>query len=70
MAELARRASQPAQPEQLGPVLPRRTITTYWAGQAGGELFNGAGTTDILIRHEDLCVRRGVKAGTVVAQCE
>lgn len=27
-------------------------LNSYWQGQAGGELFNGAGKTDILIRHE------------------
>lgn len=29
------------------------TLNGYWEGQAGGELFNGAGKTDILIRHND-----------------
>lgn len=28
-------------------------LNTYWQGGAGGELFNGSGKTDILIRHED-----------------
>ena len=26
-------------------------LNTYWQGAAGGELFNGSGKTDILIRH-------------------
>lgn len=29
------------------------TLNGYWQGAAGGELFNGNGKTDILIRHED-----------------
>lgn len=29
------------------------TLNGYWQGAAGGELFNGNGRTDILIRHED-----------------
>lgn len=29
------------------------TLNAYWEGAAGGELFNGAGKTDILIRHDD-----------------
>lgn len=29
------------------------TLNAYWAGAAGGELFNGAGKTDILIREGD-----------------
>lgn len=29
------------------------TLNSYWQGAAGGELFNGAGKTDILIRHKD-----------------
>lgn len=28
-------------------------LNTYWRGGAGGELFNGSGKTDILIRHGD-----------------
>lgn len=28
-------------------------LNTYWQGGAGGELFNGSGRTDILIRHGD-----------------
>jgi hypothetical protein len=28
-------------------------LNTYWEGGAGGELFNGSGKTDILIRHGD-----------------
>lgn len=28
-------------------------LNTYWQGGAGGELFNGSGKTDILIRHGD-----------------
>ena len=28
-------------------------LNASWEGQAGGELFNGAGKTDILIRHDD-----------------
>lgn len=28
-------------------------LNTYWQGAAGGELFNGSGKTDILIRHGD-----------------
>lgn len=28
-------------------------LNTYWLGAAGGELFNGSGKTDILIRHGD-----------------
>lgn len=28
-------------------------LNTYWEGGAGGELFNGRGKTDILIRHGD-----------------
>lgn len=28
-------------------------LNTYWQGGAGGELFNGSGKTDILIRHAD-----------------
>lgn len=28
-------------------------LNTYWQGGAGGELFNGSGKTDILIRHDD-----------------
>ena len=28
-------------------------LNTYWLGAAGGELFNGSGKTDILIRHDD-----------------
>lgn len=29
------------------------TLNTYWQGGAGGELFNGGGKTDVLIRHGD-----------------
>ncbi len=29
------------------------TLNGYWQGAAGGELFNGSGKTDILIRHND-----------------
>lgn len=29
------------------------TLNGYWQGQAGGELFNGAGKTDVLIREGD-----------------
>lgn len=29
------------------------TLNGYWSGAAGGELFNGSGKTDILIRAED-----------------
>ncbi|MFD7311035.1 hypothetical protein [Promicromonospora sp. NPDC059942] len=29
------------------------TLNGYWQGNAGGELFNGSGKTDILIRHGD-----------------
>lgn len=29
------------------------TLNGYWRGAAGGELFNGSGKTDILIRHND-----------------
>ena len=29
------------------------TLNTHWSGQAGAELFNGAGKTDILIRSDD-----------------
>ncbi|MFE3447070.1 hypothetical protein ACFXNW_28895 [Nocardia sp. NPDC059180] len=28
-------------------------LNGYWEGAAGGELFNGAGKTDILVRHND-----------------
>ncbi|MGL5827777.1 MAG: hypothetical protein ACRCYU_23665 [Nocardioides sp.] len=28
-------------------------LNSYWKGEAGGELFNGSGKTDILIRHGD-----------------
>jgi hypothetical protein len=28
------------------------TLNGYWEGSAGGELFNGSGKTDILVRHE------------------
>lgn len=28
-------------------------LNAYWQGGAGGELFNGSGKTDILIRHGD-----------------
>jgi hypothetical protein len=28
-------------------------LNTYWQGSAGGELFNGSGKADILIRHEN-----------------
>lgn len=28
-------------------------LNTYWQGAAGGELFNGSGKTDVLIRHDD-----------------
>ncbi|MGH8826182.1 MAG: hypothetical protein ACRDVZ_01025, partial [Jiangellaceae bacterium] len=28
-------------------------LNTYWQGGAGGELFNGSGKTDILVRHGD-----------------
>lgn len=29
------------------------TLNGFWQGAAGGELFNGAGKTDILVRHDD-----------------
>jgi len=29
------------------------TLNSYWEGKAGGELFNGAGKTDVLVRHEN-----------------
>lgn len=29
------------------------TLNSYWRGAASGELFNGHGKTDVLIRHED-----------------
>lgn len=29
------------------------TLNGYWQGAAGGELFNGSGKTDILVRHDD-----------------
>lgn len=32
------------------------TLNGYWRGAAGGELFNGNGKTDILIRHDDRSV--------------
>ncbi|MBJ7287575.1 hypothetical protein [Williamsia sp.] len=47
------------------------TLNSYWQGAAGGELFNGEGKTDILIRHEDrnafiaeLKIWRGQKTAT------
>lgn len=50
--ERTRRTTMKLDEEELRDLL-LGTLNTYWAGNAGGELFNNNGKTDILVRAED-----------------
>lgn len=50
--ERAPRTAEKLDEEELRDLL-LANLNSYWQGGAGGELFNGSGKTDILIRHDD-----------------